>query len=140
MREEQHGVRIPTTEASSIMTEYTPDPITDDEVAGVPHCGICGQPTGTDHDWSQHGGVADHVAILDGDDDDDPVDDVESDDPDAIFDGLDATEEDLAPAAPGELDDDGTGAETGAVLDDNEDPGQPLPDDPFGPEYATGQA
>lgn len=120
------------------MSVQQPDPITDAEVAGVPHCKICGQPTGTDHDWSQHGGVADHVAILDGDDDDDPVDDIEPDDPNAIFDGLDATEEDLAPAAPGELDDDGTAAETGAVLDDDEEPGQPLPDDPFGPEYTTG--
>lgn len=48
-----------------------------------------------------------------------------------------APDDQLPDPGPGEADDDGTAEETGSVIDDDEDPGTPLPDDPFGPEYAT---
>lgn len=126
---------------------FRPDPITDAEVAGVPHCGGCGQPLMEGrlphvcpdppvpgHDFTTNDDPQDAA-----DEDDESEEDVDPADPDAIFDGLDAGEDDLPEAVASEVDEDGTAAETGAVLDDDEDPGVPQDDDPFGPEY-TGQA
>lgn len=111
------------------------DPITDAEVAGVPHCQSCGDPLVEDR--THHCPRPPEVVVVTeepeappaADDDDAPVDDDGAD--------LDIAEDDLPEAVASEVDEDGTAAETGAVLDDNEDPGVPLDDDPFGPEYVT---